>query len=247
MTGRETSHSRRAAVRRARILAGAAIVAIALGGVFWKLSGRARVARELSAARAIGAQLPALPLEQLLAQPKSHLGRRARVAGRYDRDRTALWSAERRGVPGARVLTPLHPDPAETWAVWVDRGWIPTEEIEGFRERDGAAATRVLFGVVEPLPAAAGVQDLPYPVLPILFVREPGSGDELPLPLPVARAGSDHDIHQSTGDHDHFARLLGAEVSLYGRTRQRGALDGLAIRVAGDLNFVPPFAIDLDR
>lgn len=161
---------------------GAVALALALGG--WWLLERTRGAAALRQAREIGARLPALPLEQLLGDPTGQAGRRGRVRGHYDRDRTQVIRTARNGTPGARVITPLFVNPEEDWALLVDRGWIPNEEIEGFRQRDGAARPRELYGVLEPLGSSLDVvkERLPYPVLSVVLVREPGSGDELPVP-----------------------------------------------------------------
>ena len=187
MNRREASR-RRGLPRWGRSIAlGAVALAVAVGG--WSLAERARGAAALRQAREIGARLPALPLEQLLGDSTGGGGRRGRVRGHYDRDRTQLIAAARNGTPGARVITPLFVDPDEDWALLVDRGWIPTEEIDGFRERDGAARPRELYGRLESLGSSLEIVKarLPYPVLAAVFVREPGSDDE--LPVPDAQAG----------------------------------------------------------
>lgn len=179
---------RRRLAPRWRWVAALGILAIATGTTAWSLIDRARRASEARHVRRIGAKLPALPLEQLIGGPPVEAGRRGWVRGRYDRDRTQLLDADRDELPGARVVTPLFVDPGEEWALLVDRGWIPSEEFRGFRERDGAAAPRVLYGTLEPLegPREALRERLPYPVLEVVLVREPGNGDELPLPDPVS-------------------------------------------------------------
>jgi len=169
-------------------------LALVVGTIAWFAIVRVQRDAEERQARTIGAKLPALPLEELLGKPPAHTGRRSWVWGRYDRDRTQLWKTERDRQPGARVVTPLFVDPEEEWALLVDRGWIPSEESEGFRERDGAAAARVLYGTLEPLTDSLEAlrERFPYPILGFVFVREPGNGDELPVPDAVDNQWAAH-------------------------------------------------------
>ncbi len=176
---------------------------------------------------------PALELHQVVADPERFEGRRVRARGVYDLERTVLVTEARRDrVRGARVWTPLHLAHGEgRLVVWIERGWIPEDEIDHFAERDEADTARVIYGRVRPLefgpvPTEAGAlptrvealrppelqAGFAVPLLPLAVVREAGSGIELPLaPAAPAPVGAPPSAAAS-----HTAPFWGASALLVG-------------------------------
>lgn len=144
----------------------------------------------------------ALPLYEVVEAPDRHAGRRVVARGTYARDKTIFVTGARRGrALGARVLTPLRlAEGGRDLVVLVERGWIPSGEVDTFAERDEAGEEREVYGFLRPvsfgtaqrepnpqqdrwrsLRPVALQRQLPYPLLPLILVREAGSGVELPL------------------------------------------------------------------
>lgn len=145
---------------------------------------------------------PPAALADALADPAAHEFRRVRVVGRYDLSQSVLLLHVRRGLAeGARVLTPLRPAERPGSALLVDRGWIPLEEVETFPDADRSPEPVEVVGVLRALdlagaaprsPASRRVRwnrlrpellqaQIPYPLAPLLLVREDDGTGRLPL------------------------------------------------------------------
>ena len=144
---------------RLRSLAVAAVVlagtAVCVGLGFWQIS-RLHEKQALNAAlreslaavpRALGPGL--VPADSVVARP-------VEVRGRYDETRQVLLvDRTHDGTPGVEVVTPLVPAGA-TWAVLVDRGWLPSPDASSARPQDCAEpGERVVRGLPQPLPRGA--------------------------------------------------------------------------------------------
>ncbi|HTF34997.1 MAG TPA: SURF1 family protein [Myxococcota bacterium] len=80
-----------------------------------------------------------LALADALADPAAHAYRRVIARGSYDRAQSIVVSPVSRGLEeGARVLTPLLiPGPSRAGvAVIVDRGWVPSSQLDAFLAAD---------------------------------------------------------------------------------------------------------------
>ena len=77
-----------------------------------------------------------LVLADALADPAAHAYRRVRARGTYDHTQSIVVAPVSRGLDdGARVLTPLLL-PGSDLALVVDRGWVPTSELDAFLSAD---------------------------------------------------------------------------------------------------------------
>ncbi|HVH68445.1 MAG TPA: SURF1 family protein [Gemmatimonadales bacterium] len=114
--------------------------------------------------------------------------RRLRARGRYDYAHERFWRPRSyEGVPGVALVTPLRL--ADSAAVLVDRGWVPSPDAyhvdqDAYREADSADVVGLGMkaprgrGDVDP---AALADSLPYPLLPFVLqelptTRPPPSG-----------------------------------------------------------------------
>lgn len=150
----------------------------------------------------------ALALHEVVAEPGRFAGRRVVARGHYDLENTVFATGARRGrAEGARVFTPLRlADGSGELVVLIERGWIPKAELDTFMERDAAHGERMVYGRVAPVdfgavPSAPRALErsrsalrprelqasMDTALLPLMVVREAGSGVELPL-APVAAA-----------------------------------------------------------
>jgi surfeit locus 1 family protein len=152
-----------------------------------------------------------LALADALADPVAHAYRRVRARGTYDRTQSIVVAPVSRGLEeGARVLTPLL-IPDAGLAVVVDRGWVPSSELEAFLAADPSKGSRPvevtgLAFRLDPGPAAPGTAEpssrrvrwthfdpsrpaqvealqaqLPYRLAPLLLQAQADGTSELPL------------------------------------------------------------------
>jgi len=155
-----------------------------------------------------------LALADALADPAAYAYRRVIASGTYDRTQSIVVAPVSRGLEeGARVLTPLLvPGPGRTGlAVVVDRGWIPSSQLDGFLAADlgteprpvqviglafllevgdavpgtrEPAARRVRWAHFDPSKqsqAGALQAQVPYRLAPLLLQAQADGGTQLPL------------------------------------------------------------------
>ena len=174
------------------------LLALAAAGVFarlglWQLD---RLRERRAQNEVVGERLEAPPgrIAEMLGDTAFTRWRRARATGRFDFGAELIVGGRsRQGSPGVHILTPLRLAPDSV--VLVNRGWVyapdgATADLARWREPDSATVS----GYVEPLPARAAnarsrggdaasrtiwsvdlesvAPKLPYPVLPIVLVRE---------------------------------------------------------------------------
>lgn len=167
--------------REVLFVAGAVIVAavcVRLG--VWQLDRlRQRRARnaEIAAARA-------RPPIELVGQggldPDTVRDRRLRARGAFDYERETLWRARTyEGVPGVDLITPLRL--ADSSAVLVDRGWVPSPDavhIDHRQYREGDSVEVLGIGMRAPrgwadVDPGTYRDSVPYPLLPFVIQQLP--------------------------------------------------------------------------
>jgi surfeit locus 1 family protein len=181
---------------------------------FWqvrRLHGKQSLLAEWTAR----SQLPARPLQEVMATSTEREYRRVTARGSYDHEHSILLLHVRRANrEGARVLTPLHrSDDPDGPAVLVDRGWIPWNLTDSFLDQDRSEAPVQVTGVLRivdfgKLPAeettgwrtrwnrlqpAALQAQLPYRLAPLLLFRlDDGTGTPPLAGLEPPRSHVDH-------------------------------------------------------
>jgi surfeit locus 1 family protein len=170
----------------------AAICAVCLGLGHWQLD---RLAEKNTWIAEMNArlELAPVPVAVALEEPAAWEFRRARADGTFDPGESVLVELRQRGGrSGVRVVTPLRL-PGREEALLVDRGFVPSQRVGEFLERDLPPEERGevrVEGILRPLQARAlppgeyarrqrwyrldlaGIQrQVPYPLAPVLLVR----------------------------------------------------------------------------
>lgn len=154
--------------------------------------------------------LPPATLEEVLADPDRFQYRRVLARGAYETEHSILVEPVPRGMfQGAHVLTPLRVGAPQAGGavILVDRGWIPTGELERFLAEDPSRGpvdvTGLVFALAAPSTAPASAASrrvhwlhfdptraaqvselqaqLPHPLARVLVQREDAGDEALPL------------------------------------------------------------------
>ncbi len=191
---------------------------------FWQL---ARLEQRRESNRVLAATLAQSPLdltsEQLPADLTSIDNRLAIAAGQFDTDNQVMLKVQNwQGRAGANLITPLVFEDGQT-AVLIDRGWIPEADNnpQGRTKYDYSEplTVRGYIAQSQTLPQASQVsnddrsgyqeqwyrvdvagidEQMPYDLLPIYLIQEPGDNNSPPF-----RRAPDLDI--SEGNHLSYA------------------------------------------